>query len=189
MDLSPGAIDPLVREVTIKRYKQTLSLAEAVPTRVLVFHSGYDKWKYDHKIDVWLDASLKTWEIIVKEAESRGIRIAIENIFEDNPENLRLLMERMHTDHFGICFDTGHFNLFSSVSLDEWLDAIGSYIFELHIHDNDGTADQHCAPGEGRFDFNALFDRIDPENENIIFTVEAHSAEQVRKALQFFYYA
>ena len=51
-------------------------------------------------------------ETFGKKAEEIGVKIAIENIFEDEPENLRLLMEEMGNKNFGICFDSGHFNLF-----------------------------------------------------------------------------
>ena len=78
-----------------------------------------------------------------------GVKIAIENIFEDEPSNLRLLMEQMGSDNFGVCFDTGHCNLFSKVPLEEWMRALAAYIAELHLHDNDRSADQHLPMGEG----------------------------------------
>lgn len=186
MDLSPGAVDPLIREITIKRYIQTLEIAKGVDAKRVVFHSGYEKWKYDLKVDIWLQQSLKTWSLIMERALKYGIKISIENIFEDTPDNIKLLMERIQSDHFGVCFDTGHFNIFSSVTLEEWLDALQPYINELHIHDNDRSSDQHAAPGEGIFDFKTLFKRIDPDDDNIILTVEAHNKEEVLKALKYF---
>ena len=46
-------------------------------------------------------------ETFGKKAEEIGAKIAIENIFEDEPQNLRLLMEKMGNNSFGICFDSG----------------------------------------------------------------------------------
>ncbi len=186
MDLSPGAVDPLIHEITLKRYSQAMEVARAVEAKRVVFHSGYERWKYDLKIEPWLQQSLKTWSLMLEQATRYGIRISIENIFEDRPDNIRLLMEKIGSDHIGVCFDTGHFNLFSSVGLDEWLDALQPYINELHVHDNDRTRDQHAAPGEGVFDFERLFGRLDPDDPDLILTVEAHSKEEVFKSLRYF---
>jgi endonuclease IV len=92
MDLSPGAVDSKVREVTIQRFSQVFEIAEVLMPEVIVFHSGYEKWKYAQNIDIWLEGSLKTWKPFFKRAVSMRTKIAIENVFEDEPTNLRLLM-------------------------------------------------------------------------------------------------
>ena len=188
MDLSPGAMDPLVRDVTLQRFTQALEAASFFKAGTIVLHSGYDKWRYDHKIDVWLEQSLKTWPPIVELAEMKGIRIAVENIFEDHPENLALLLERVDSPNFGLCFDTGHFNLFSRIDLRQWFDITGTErIIELHLHDNDTTRDHHWAPGLGVFPFNELFEILGlPERTDIVLTVEAHDMGHVQKSLEFF---
>ena len=135
MDLSPGAVDIKVREITVQRFLQVFAVAEALRPKVIVFHSGYEKWKYAHNIDMWLEGSLKTWEQFFNIAARIGTKIAIENIFEDEPTSLRLLMEKAGSELFGICFDTGHCNLFSRVPLEEWLRQLRPYIIELHLHE------------------------------------------------------
>ena len=182
MDLSPGAVDSKVRAVTIERFLQVLDIAEILRPKVIVFHSGYEKWKYSHRIDVWLEGSLITWKQLLQRAIDMDIKIAIENIFEDDPINLRLLMEQMGSDHFGICFDTGHFNLFSKTSLEEWLKQLKPYIIELHLHDNNKNADAHKAIGDGTFDFDTLFTAL--MGKDLVYTLEAHTPEDVLKSLE-----
>ena len=46
MDLSPGAVDSKVRAVTIERFLQLFDIAQTLRPRIIVFHSGYEKWKY-----------------------------------------------------------------------------------------------------------------------------------------------
>ena len=181
MDLSPGAVDSKVREVTIERFSHVLDIAGVLRPKAIVFHSGYEKWKYALKVDLWLEKSLKTWKSLLKRAVDEGLKIAIENIFEDEPTNLRLLMEELGSEHFGICFDTGHFNLFSKVSLDIWLEQLNPYIMELHLHDNNKTADDHIAIGEGTFDFNSLFAVL--KDKDLIYTIEGHTPEDVLKSI------
>ncbi len=184
MDLSPGAVDEKIRNVTLRRFNEVLDVAEQLKPRVVVFHSGYEKWKYDRNIDIWLDGSLKTWRPVNERAEELGIKIAIENIFEDEPENLRLLAEEMNSKNFGLCFDTGHFNLFSKLPLSEWLLLTRDYIRELHLHDNSRYRDEHLALGEGDFDFRTLFQVL--KGIDCVYTIEAHSVEDVKKSLERF---
>ncbi|MHB8880148.1 MAG: sugar phosphate isomerase/epimerase family protein [Thermodesulfovibrionales bacterium] len=183
MDLSPGAVDAKVREATMLRFHQVLDLAGDLRPKVVVFHSGYEKWRYGLNMDLWLEKSLQTWQPLLKIASGIGTRIAIENIFEDEPTNLRLLMEAMATADFGVCFDTGHFNLFAKTPLEDWMSALTPYILELHLHDNDGTADQHRPMGEGSFDFKRFFELLN--GKDCVHTLEAHSREHALRSLQY----
>lgn len=182
MDLSPGAVDSMIRDVTIERFNQVFDIAEILEPKCIVFHSGYDKWKYAFKVNLWLEKSLFTWEKILKRAESLKIKIAIENIFEEEPDNLRMLMDEISSPFLGICFDTGHFNLFSRKSLEEWISVIGQFIFEFHLHDNNGNYDEHLSVCSGSFDFKKFFNLIG--NRNYLYTIEAHNPEEVFKSIK-----
>ncbi|UCD36424.1 MAG: sugar phosphate isomerase/epimerase [Nitrospiraceae bacterium] len=181
MDLSPGAVDPKVREVTLQRFFDTLDIGEILRARVIVFHSGYDKWKYNNRVDIWLEGSLQTWRPVNERAAALGIKIAIENIFEDEPHHLRMLADAMSSGNFGICFDTGHFNLFSRVPLVEWLSVVKPCLKELHLHDNSRRGDEHLPLGEGTFDFETLFEEV--RGIDCVYTIEAHSVENAKKSL------
>jgi sugar phosphate isomerase/epimerase len=182
MDLSPGAVDEKVRAVTIGRFSHIMDIAEIMAPKSVVFHSGYEKWKYALKVDLWLEKSMETWAPLSRRARDMGLKIAIENIFEDEPSNLRLLMDEMGSDHFGICFDTGHFNLFSKIPLAGWLGLLMPYIHELHLHDNNRTSDEHLAIGKGTFDFAALFSFL--KERELIYTIEGHTPEDVLESIE-----
>ncbi len=181
MDMSPGAVDVRVRDVTLERFNQIMEIAGILSPRTIVFHSGYEKWRYAHRADIWLEGSLLTWKPLIAKAARLNARIAIENIFEDEPSNLHSLMQELHSEHFGICFDTGHCNLFTKVSLEDWLRDLGPYVFELHLHDNDRSADQHLPIGDGTFDFKTLFSFF--RGKDCLYTIEAHSQERVLKSM------
>lgn len=185
MDLSPGAVDKKVKKITIERFSQMFDIAEKLSPKTIVFHSGYDKWKYAFKVNVWLEESLSTWSKLLPEAEKLKVKIAIENIFEEEPDSLHILMKTINSPYFGICFDTGHFNLFSKKSLEEWLSCLNKYIVEFHLHDNNKKFDEHLPMGDGSFDFEKLF-RMN-KCKNCIYTIETHSVENVFKSLKKFY--
>ena len=182
MDLSPGAVDSQVREATRKRFDHTLDIAEILRPKAIVFHSGYEKWKYALNMDIWLEKSLMTWQPLNARAAAIGVKIAIENIFEDEPSNLKLLMEEMNSANFGICFDTGHFNLFSKAPLEFWMSSLKPYLIELHLHDNDRTSDQHLPISDGTFDFKSFFGLLG--DKQCIHTLEAHSSQSVLKSMK-----
>ena len=181
MDMSPGAVDVRARAITLERFSHIMEIAEVLSPKAIVFHSGYEKWKYAHRVDLWLEGSLLTWQPVIEKAVRLGTRIAIENIFEDEPSNLVALMDKLHSENFGICFDTGHCNLFSKVPLVEWLEKLTPYIFELHLHDNDKSLDQHLPIGDGSFDFRTLFSSLN--GKDCLYTIEAHSPEKVLKSI------
>ena len=182
MDLSPGAVDPGIREVTMQRFSRMLDFAEILGPKVIVFHSGYERWKYAHNTDIWLEESLRTWRPLNERAARSGVKLAIENVFEDTPENLARLAGEMNSPNFGLCFDTGHFNLFARPSLDEWLAAVKPYIIAARIHDNNTERDEHIVPGEGSFDFRAFFTEMN--GTDIVRTLEMHNIYDVVTAIE-----
>ncbi len=184
MDLNPGAVDPLVWEVTLRRFNQVYDVAEIIRPTIIVFHPGYDRWRFGDKRRKWLDNSLKIWEKMLIRSEKTGSVIAVENIFEEEPSTLRELFEEIDSPMFRHCFDTGHFNLFSCVSMEDWFAEVGGYIAETHIHDNNGAKDDHLPIGEGNIDFGRLFSLLKRYSPDSAYTIEAHSRENLERAMK-----
>jgi sugar phosphate isomerase/epimerase len=179
MDLNPGAVDAMVRSATQMRFKQVLSVAAVLRPRVVVFHAAYDRWRYAGRRDLWLENSMETWPRIVDTASKiDGMRIAVEN-----PEALAMLIERINSPRFGFCFDTGHFNLFSTVTMEAWFALLGKHLVEVHLHDNSGSEDAHQALGKGTVDFARVFRLIRECAASPVFTLEAHDAEDIEPSL------
>ena len=184
MDLSPGGVDSKIKNATIERLNQTLDVAAFFQTRMIIFHPGYNKWFFDGNVELWLESSLKTWEPLVVKAETIDVPLAIENIFEEEPSSLEKLISAIDSPYFNFCFDTGHFHLFSTVTMKEWFDSLGNYIKEVHMHDNFKTSDDHLPPGDGEIDFDLFFQLIKDYGVNPIYTIEPHKVEYLERSLQ-----
>ena len=184
LDLNPGALEPYVFEATALRYRQTLAAANRLGASTVVFHPGYEYWKYGGRPELWLDASLEFWPPIVELAEEFELRLAIENIYETNPDTLVQLLEGIDSPLFGHCFDVGHWRLFSDQTLDEWFSALAAHTIHLHLHDNNGTGDDHLPVGEGDIDFGHLFRLVETLSELPSMTLEARSADEAERSLQ-----
>jgi sugar phosphate isomerase/epimerase len=184
MDLNPGAVDPMVRSVTQVRFRQLLNAAAILKPRAIVFHAAYDRWRYSGKTDVWLDNSIDVWQKVMDMASKIGVRVAVENVFDEEPEALRQLIEKINDPNFGFCFDTGHFNLFSTRTLEQWFTALGRHLVEVHLHDNDGKADSHWAVGRGNIDFPTFFRLMKVHAPQPVFTIEAHDKDDIEVSLE-----
>jgi sugar phosphate isomerase/epimerase len=185
MDLNPGAVDPMVRAATQMRFKQVLGAAAVLRPRAMVFHAGYDRWRYAGRRDIWLENSMDTWPRVMEQAAKvDGLRVAVENVFDEDPEALRMLIERVDHPSFGFCFDTGHFNLFSRVPLEEWFTQLGKHLVEVHLHDNHGAEDSHWAVGKGTVDFDRFFRLLRQQVAKPVYTLEAHDPADIDPSLE-----
>lgn len=184
-DLSPGSEERLVREATRFRFKQICAVASRLRPKVMVFHPGYDKWRYGEKQSLWLKHAIDTFSQVLKDTENIGCTIAVENIFEEEPSTLLTLIEAFNHPRLRHCFDVGHWNLFhaESIGLEEWFAALGNHIAEVHIHDNSGNKDDHLPVGEGMIDFNLYFSLLNRYAPGAVRTIEAHNKECLERAI------
>ncbi|UCF31111.1 MAG: sugar phosphate isomerase/epimerase [bacterium] len=182
MDLSPAGLDPRVLEVTRYRFTQVKQIGEIVDPCHVVFHPGYDSWRFGWQKELWLEKSIGIWSEMIEWGIRNGVRIVLENVFDPEPDHLLMLHERL-SGAFGFCFDTGHFLLFSQISLEEWLFVLGDSLAELHLHDNRGDRDSHLPVGEGIFDFQSLFAHVSQEDLSPLIVLEHHTREDTIRSL------
>ncbi|MBA4417225.1 MAG: hypothetical protein C0392_04850 [Syntrophus sp. (in: bacteria)] len=173
MDLSPGGYDRSVRRITREKLKKSVEMAQLLHARGIVCHPGYDKWRFDGNEALWLDGSVETWTEVIKEAD-KGLLVMVENIFEEQPSTFLSLFDAFKDRNLWFCFDSGHFNLFSKVSLDAWLLPLRDRVKEMHLHDNHGTSDEHLPVGMGTFPFRELKSFL-KHTGDLFFTNEVHS--------------
>lgn len=184
MDLNPGSLERMLRDATMHRFGQVLDAARILRPEVMVFHPGFDRWRYGEAFGQWLDLSVTAWRSVLDRARDIGTLVAVENIFEEEPSTLKALLDAVDDPLFGHCFDVGHWNLFRKVGLEQWFEALGERIFEVHIHDNSGTRDDHAPPGEGAIDFALYFRLMERYAPGAAYTVEAHSKAHLERSLE-----
>ncbi|MDD2671346.1 MAG: sugar phosphate isomerase/epimerase [Syntrophales bacterium] len=183
MDLRPGAVDPRIRQVTVERLKQVFDLAVHFRPKTIVCHPAFDERYYVSSEDCWLENSLLTWSGLLDAAEESGAVISLENVYETDPLQIKALLDRLDPRRVCFCLDTGHYNAFSKKAIDEWLLVLGKRMGQVHLHDNDGTKDQHLPVGHGTFPFARLFAWIRDNGIEPIITVEPHTEEHLWKTL------
>jgi sugar phosphate isomerase/epimerase len=91
-------------------------------------------------------------------AKESGVMLALENLPPDHlghtPEEIQSLLDGTDPDSMGVCYDSGHANL--SGRFLEFTEALLPHAVAAHLHDNDGSEDQHRFPGAGAIDWQAF---------------------------------
>lgn len=182
-DLSPGAIEPRVRQITLERLSQALQAAGDLGAHLMVVHPGYDRWRYPNLAATWLDHATATFAPLVTLAEQLDCRLALENIYEEQSATLTSLAERLATPWFGHCFDIGHWQLFGKEPQDAWLKCITPRLLHLHLHDNHGQNDDHLPVGEGTIDFTPVRRLVPTLSAPPSITLEAHNPDDLQRSL------
>ena len=185
-DMCPGSLDPQVRAVTHRRFEQLLELVPLFEPKTVVLHAGYDWRRYGYVREAWLENSLQTWHWMAEKVNAMGSRLMLENVYENRPEDIRLLFERLAGVRVGLCLDTGHLSAFGNATAVEWIDAMADHLGQLHLHDNHGDRDQHLALGKGDINFTALFERLAvvcPAPP--LITLEPHEEDALAPSLEF----
>ena len=182
-DLNPGAHDLAIKTITRQRFNQTLDVAESLQAKLIVFHPGYDRWRYDRQPDLWHEQNLVFWPSLIDRAASINCLMTLENIFEESPDTLIRLLDQIDSPWLGHCFDVGHWKLFSETTLQDWFASLGRHTRHIHLHDNRGKADEHLPIGQGVIDFHTLFEQISALTSTPSMTLEAHVLKDLQKSL------
>ena len=184
LDLNPGAVDPSIRAASRHRIQQVMEAARLLRPRVIVVHPGYDDLHYGDNRLVWLKNSIDFWREFVPQARELGTILAVENIYEKEPSTIKALLDAIDDPAFKHCFDVGHWNMFTTVTLEEWFAELGGYVVESHIHDNHGQSDEHLPVGEGAINFMEYFPLLNRYAPGAVWTIEAHNTEHLQRALK-----
>lgn len=84
----------------------------------------------------------------------RAVRIAVENRPFDEFNGIEELLSRYDPEYIGLCYDSGHGNI-GGKGLGH-LDSVKERLISVHLHDNNGIADQHRPIFTGTLDWEEL---------------------------------
>ncbi len=101
-------------------------------------------------------AGLDRIKRLVDIAEKKSVNIALENL--RRPDYLDYVFINIQSERLGFCYDSGHENCYTRGR--DFLPQYGSKLMALHLHDNDGTDDQHLLPGKGELNWESVMKKI-----------------------------
>lgn len=143
-------LDTLDGETTYEIYMRTVKEAAEDGVSNLIIHLQEQNAPPPN------DLGIRRLQRLVSAAEECGVTIALENIYLNS--YLTYVYERIASPNLGFCYDAGHRNC-NEPTID-LLSMFGHKLAALHLHDNDGSGDQHRIPYEGNIDWQAQMARI-----------------------------
>ena len=178
-ELFPCAIDRKARALAAERYRQAIDLAKTYGATKVVVHGGYNPWIY---YPVWyVEQSILFWKEFLK--EDPGVEIVLENVLETDPQWLLDIVKGVDDPRLKLCLDIGHVNAYSKIPLVDWLESWAPYLSHFHIHNNDGSRDQHNALDDGNIPMKEFLLRAEELCPNATFTFELMKDEPSMKWL------
>lgn len=97
---------------------------------------------------------------IVGYAKSIGVKIAFENTKIQG--YLEYIFNNIDNDNIGLCYDAGHCHAHFKDKFN-W-ELFKNRIFAVHLHDNDGTSDQHLLPFDGTIEWKEVINNLKNAN-------------------------
>jgi len=185
LDLSLGAIDSRIRQVSLERFEQVFQLISLFQPRWIVCHAAYEERHYGEDQERWLDNILSSLTRLLSLVEKTKTPLMVENVFEKDTKHLTALFQSVSSPLLRFCLDIGHHRLYSRTSLEEWIENLGRVLGMLHLHDNHGLSDDHLALGQGSIDFPRFFGLLKKRGLQPFITLEPHHEDWVRQSLEF----
>lgn len=168
-ELSPSSMDSMVRGLVEKRFSASLNYGRELGCSTLVVHSCYNTlMNYPSYEDNWLENSSLFWDSFLPQCIDADITVVLENVWDKKPGHLVKLLKSFDCKNFKACLDTGHANIFSQLTMEQWVEELGEFLVHAHVHDNHGIEDEHLPVGKGSINFKGL---LPPKNGTAITMV------------------
>ncbi|MGC9318848.1 MAG: sugar phosphate isomerase/epimerase family protein [Armatimonadota bacterium] len=135
-----------------------LQMAARFGCDVAVLHIPVEPEEDAARLAYW-DRVRRSLDSLVQPSRSTGVRIALEN--GGSPESwipIARVLSDYPPDFVGLCYDSGHGNI-SGDGLEQLATHAGRLI-AVHLHDNDGSTDQHRLPFMGTVDWGRLVELL-----------------------------
>ncbi len=173
-----GSPDEAERRRAVELLRNRIDLTSELSGGALVLHLP-EKPGAPFDADKLLDALCRTLDEIEPATRGSGIAIALENLEFDSFEGISRLFSEYDPDFLGLCYDSGHGNIFGGdfAEIDGYpgarnpfyrnfdpggesgldhLERCKDRLVSVHIHDNDGRSDRHDLPFSGTVDWPRL---------------------------------
>lgn len=183
-DVTIHSSDPLIRDASVLRIRQSMEIAKRMGLRGVVFHTGrLAGFRSESYLKLWHEINQRFFTELAEAYPAQ--QIYMENMFDEAPDVLAELAEAMKdVDNFGVCLDYAHAAL-TDYPLQGWVRTLAPYILHMHVNDNNLKDDLHQPVGEGQIDWKT-FDRLRIEYQiGATVLVEVSGCEGQEKSLKY----
>lgn len=148
-----ATLDPQVRAETLAMQRRAVSVAHALGAPYVIIHPGHGP--RGERMPERLAAAVDLLRELEPLARAAGVTLAVENLPPEYPggsaDEVLSLVDAVASPWVAVCFDSGHAHL--TGDLPGMARALLPRAVTMHLHDNEGTEDQHLLPGFGKIDW------------------------------------
>ncbi|MEP7292192.1 MAG: sugar phosphate isomerase/epimerase family protein [Chloroflexota bacterium] len=190
LDMSPGSPDEQVNEVCRGRFRLAIRIAHDLDVKIVVLHANFiAAIRTEEYRSGWQQRNVAFWTPIAEYAAQLNVTVAIENMWEFDPNIIGDVLKQIDHPNLRACIDVGHAHLYSKVPFSQWLDALRSHLVHLHVNNNSGEMDVHGGLGGGVLDYQRLLSEIRALPNPPSITLEMDNVADMEASLPFFHLA
>lgn len=186
-DMSPGSLDNRINELVASRYHHAIDIGEELGAQIIVFHANFIAaiLNDDYRTG-WHKRNVVFWEAIADYASRHNITVAVENMWEFDPDIIVDLLKAVNHPNLRACLDVGHAHLFSKVPFETWLSTVEPWLVHAHINNNDGNLDIHRALPDGVINYAEMLEELRSLPNPPSMTLEMDKVQDMVASLPYF---
>ena len=192
-----GNFDEAQRRAAIDQHRKHIEYCASLGPRYYVIHPGFDTYLLD-RCGSWDDVRKvaifpreestigRLWETnasslseLADFASGFGVNVVLEtgppNIM--TPKETLAVVQRAGRKNLGVCLDSGHVNVGGTVKPADAIREVGSLLWTLHLHDNNGDGDFHLVPGRGSIDWKSVVEALEDVSYSGVLNLELPAAD------------
>jgi sugar phosphate isomerase/epimerase len=172
-----SAIEDL-RKASVKELCRCIDIFSEVGARYMNIHP--DRHTPMHDRSFYIHRNIQTLGELIEHGRMRGVGLMIENLPGDYNDVHQLGELLNPLPELGLHLDIGHANLLVAYNTTpEILEAFGSRLRHVHLHDNKGGhADLHLPLGAGTLDLRGMLGALKSSGYDGTITLEVFSADR-----------
>jgi L-ribulose-5-phosphate 3-epimerase len=150
-------------DAVVAGYKKDIAACSenGIPMVIMHLASGRHMPEYS-------SIGMQRFEELLAFAKTQGVKIALENTRYRG--YIEPALATIADKDLGLCYDSGHCHAHFKDEFD--FGAVKNRIFALHLHDNNGSGDQHLMPYDGTIDWDKLMQDLKDSNYTSPVTLE-----------------
>ena len=174
-DINIGSLNPALREASLNEVLLAIGCCRRMDIDLITVHPGFISPLGQLDRGSVMNETRRSIVALDRAGAENGVVVALENMPRmpittcTEPNELLSLLEGTS---LGICFDIGHAH--TNGNIDDFVKHRSRFA-NVHIHDNDGSSDQHLTIGEGRIDFERVLARMSGYQHR--YVIEARKIE------------
>jgi sugar phosphate isomerase/epimerase len=173
-DFNLSNFDEEKRNKAIEVHEELLYKTSLADVEMIIIHPG-EQVSSKEDIEKMSKIAIDSISQLIGTAEETGVRLAVENMPAGCPgcevQHIVDILEKIESLSLGVCFDTGHAHIMGQMQ--EFIEALGVAIINVHLHDNDSTFDMHLQPPYGTIDWRVFAETLQNVGYDEILTIEA----------------